>query len=89
MPKKPSGGSTVLTLRVSQDLSRRLTRAAARRRRTRGETARDLLETALAATVPEDPGVEARRQSKLASRRPSERDLLEFIANAADVQGWE
>ncbi len=89
MPKNTSGESTVLTLRVSSDLSRRLTRAAHARRRTRGQTARDLLEAALSTTRPEDPAIEARRQSILASRAPSERDALEFIVNAADIQGWE
>jgi predicted transcriptional regulator len=89
MARDTSGPSAVLTIRVSPDLNRRLNRAARARRRTRSEAARDILETALAAALPEDPSIEARRQSKLASRRPSERDTLAFIARAADIEGWE
>ncbi len=79
----------MLTLRVSPDLGRRLDRAARSRRRTRSETARDILEAALAGTPADDPAIEARRQSTLASRRPSERDVLEFISKATDLTGWE
>ena len=90
MSRKSSGTSVVLTLRVTPDLGRRLTRVARSRRRTRSETARAILETALATGVAaEDPAVEARRQSRLASRQASERDVLKFIATAADLRGWK
>jgi predicted transcriptional regulator len=83
-----SGSSTVLTIRVSGDLSRRLARAARTSRRTRSETARAILATALAETIVEDPAAEARRQSRLASARGSDHDVLKFIATAADLRGW-
>ena len=90
MPKGSSAGSTVLTLRVTPDLGRRLARAARSSRRTRSETARAILEGALASGAPvEDPAVEARRQSQLASSRVSEHDVLKFIATAADLRGWK
>ncbi len=89
MPRDTSLPSTVLTIRVSPELNRRLARAARAGRRTRSEAAREILEAALAAALSEDPAIEAKRQSRLASRRGSERDTLAFIAMAADIQGWE
>jgi hypothetical protein len=90
MSKASSGASTVLAIRIRQHLSRQLARAARSSRRTRSETARAILEAALA-TGPavEDPAIEARRQSRLASRHTSERDALRFVANAADLRGWK
>lgn len=90
MPKGTVGPSTVLTIRVTPDLNRRLARAARTSRRTRSETARAILETALATGVAaEDPAAEARRQSLLAHTRKSERDVLKFITTAADLRGWQ
>ena len=80
--------TTVLTIRVPADLDRRLSREARRSRRTRSETARAILETALTGEV-EDPATEARRQSLLASRRASERDALAFITSVADLREWK
>jgi hypothetical protein len=37
----------------------------------------------------EDPSAEARRQSRLASRQASEKEALAFIADTADLCGWE
>jgi len=37
----------------------------------------------------DDPAAEARRQSRLASRRASEKDALQFLGDAADLRGWE
>lgn len=76
----------MLTIRVTSDLNRRLVRAARTSRRTRSETARAILETALAAD--EDPAAEARRQSALASGRASDRDVDAFITTVADLRGW-
>ena len=87
--KKSAGPSAVLTIRVPQTLSSKLTREARRRRKTRGETARALLAAALEDVKQEDPVVEARRQSRLASRHGSERDTHAFIADIADLRGWE
>lgn len=89
MPRRaPPGGSTVVTVRVSKALERKLAREARRLRQTRGETVRALLEAALGATPDDDPAIDARRQSRLASRRVSEKEALDFIANAADLRGW-
>jgi hypothetical protein len=87
MPRS-SGESVVVTIRIPAALERRLAREASRSRRTRSETARALLEKALADQPADDPAAEARRQSLLASRRRSERKALEFIAAAADLTGW-
>jgi hypothetical protein len=48
-----------------------------------------LLESALQDTPDDDPAVEARRQSRLASRRSSEKEVLAFIVDAADLRGWK
>jgi predicted transcriptional regulator len=88
MPKAATRTSTVLTIRVTPEISRRLARAARKSRRTRSETARALLATALAGEAIEDPAAEARRQSRLASERASEHDMLTFITIAADLRGW-
>jgi predicted transcriptional regulator len=86
MPRK-TAVSTVLTLRVTPDLDRRLTQEARRTRRTRGETARTILEAVLSGAT-DDPAAEARRQSLVASGRPSEREALRFVAASADRRGW-
>jgi hypothetical protein len=88
MPRKTAAESTVLTLRVSPDLNRRLIGEARRRRRTRSAVAREILQAALTSVRSDDPAAEARRQSRLASRRPSEREALEFIAAHADLGTW-
>jgi hypothetical protein len=80
-------GSTVLTLRIPRALDRRLSAEARRRRQTRSEAARSMLETALAASSP-DPAKEARRQSLLAGRQDADREVLDFIATVADERGW-
>jgi len=89
MKKPPENGSSVLTIRVPVSLGRRLAREARKRRQTRSETARVLLESALAGAHDEDPAAEARRQSRLASRQASEKEALAFIADVADLRGWE
>jgi hypothetical protein len=88
MARETSTSSVVLTIRVTPEIGRKLARAARASRRTRSETARAILETALAGGAPEDPAAEARRQSLLASHRASERGVLKFIATAADLRGW-
>jgi predicted transcriptional regulator len=89
MPRRPARISTILTIRVTPDLDRRLAREARRSRRTRSETARAILQLALQDARVEDPATEARRQSLLASARPSEREAVEFIAAVADLTGWQ
>ena len=81
--------STVLTLRVPQALDRRIEREARRRRRTKSAVLREILENALqGGAPPDDPAMEARRQSLLVSGRASEKDALRFIEGTADVRGW-
>jgi predicted transcriptional regulator len=81
--------STVLTLRVSPALDRKIAREARRRRRTKSEVVRTTLENAFEGVdADEDPAREARRQSLLVSGRASEREALRFIESAADVKGW-
>jgi hypothetical protein len=89
MSRRTQTGTAVLTIRVSRSLERKLAAQARRRRQTRSEAARVLLEAALAGTPDEDPATEARRQSRLASRRRSEGDALDFISHAADLRGWK
>lgn len=88
MPRKPPTTSAVLTIRVPPDLDRRLGREARRRRRTRSEVAREILQSALEGPPAEDPTLEASRQSRLASERPSDQEAMEFIAAAADLNEW-
>ena len=80
--------SAVLTIRVPLELERRLAHEAHRHRRTRSETARAILEAALDTTPEDDAATEARRQSRLASGRPSEREVMKFVAATADLRGW-
>jgi predicted transcriptional regulator len=84
-----SKSSTVLTLRVQPETARRLAREARRRRQTRSQTARILLEAALGARQDEAPDNEARRQSRLASERASAHEADEFIVAVADLRGWQ
>jgi predicted transcriptional regulator len=81
-------GSTVLTLRVPPALSRRLNREAKRRRVTRSEAARAILEQVLEGRTDDDLVAEARRQSQLAAATRSETEALEFVAGVADTRGW-
>jgi hypothetical protein len=80
--------TTVLTIRVTPSLNRRLAREAQRQRLTRSEAARAILETALEGRPDDDLEAEARRQSELAARCASEAEALEFIAAVADTRGW-
>ena len=81
---RPKTDSAVLTIRVPASLDRRLAREARRRRQTRSEVARAILDAELGAGGT-DLRAEARRQSLLVRRRASERDVLTFIADVADT----
>lgn len=85
---RPKTDSTVLTIRLPSTLDRRLAREARRRRKTRSEVARTILEAGLVTDEP-DAAAEARRQSLLVSRRRSEREALAFVRGAADAAGWK
>jgi hypothetical protein len=85
----PVAKSTVVTLRVPEELDRRIAREARRQRRTKSALLRDTLQSAFRGAAPaDDPVRDARRQSLLVSGRASERDVLEFIEASADDQGW-
>lgn len=85
---RPRQTSVVVTLRVSSVLSRRIEREARRRRHTKSEVVRKILENALATREAPDPSDEARRQSLLVSGRRSEKEALRFIEHAGDERGW-
>ena len=81
--------AAVLTLRIDADLRRSLAREARRQRKTKSEVAREILAAGLGAKEESSLAQEARRQSLLVSRRRSEREALEFIAQAADTRAWK
>jgi hypothetical protein len=87
MPR-PKTDSTVLTIRVPAALDRRLSREARRRRQTRSEVVRAILEAQLGGGG-SDLIAEARRQSLQVRRRRSEREALDFILHVADSTAAE
>jgi len=86
---RPKTDSAVLTLRVPASVDRYLTREARRRRQTRSEIARSILQERVEGSSEADFLTEARRQSLLVSRRRSERDILAFLGAVADRRGWK
>jgi predicted transcriptional regulator len=85
----PRPRSTVVTLRVPEELDRRIAREARRRRRPKGAVVREALQAAFGeAGADDDPAREARRQSLLVSGRASEREALRFVEANADTRGW-
>jgi hypothetical protein len=87
MAKKSVGA--LLTLRIRPETARSLASAARRRRQTRSEVARTILEAGLDGGQEAAAAVrEARRQSLLVSRRRSEREAIDFVEHAADTRGW-
>jgi len=85
-PRKVS--SALLTVRIGAELDRSLAREARRSRKTKSELARAILTAGLSGKQAPDPAAEARRQSLLVSRRRSEREILDFLGQAADTRGW-
>jgi hypothetical protein len=81
--------SAVLTIRVPRAVAQQLAREARRQRRTRSAVARDLLITSLDSQAGTDLAAEARRQSLLALKHPSEAKSLLVLADLADLRGWE
>lgn len=82
-----SNVSSILTVRLTPEMSRRLAREARRTRRSRSEVAREIIETHLAGPSV-DPDADARRQSLLASAQDADRETLDFIEHAGDSRGW-
>jgi predicted DNA-binding protein len=87
--KKSSDSATVLTIRLSKVFDRKLAQEARRLGKTRSETARALLESALQGTPDGAAAAEARRQPPLASQRESGKETLAFIVSATSFRGWE
>ena len=86
---RPKTDSAVLTLRVPARVHRYLTREARRRRQTRSDIARSILQERVDGSSEPDFLVEARRQSLLVSTRRSERDAIAFLNAVADRRGWK
>lgn len=88
MAGAPTNVSSILTVRLTPEVERRLAREARRSRRSRSEVARAILEAHLAGPAT-DPDAEARRQSLLASAQDADRETLAFIEHAGDSRGWK
>ena len=81
--------SSVLTVRVDDELTRSLEREATRRHKSKSEVVREILADGLSGrSAGLDLEQEARRQSLLVSGRRSEREALELIEQTADTRGW-
>jgi hypothetical protein len=80
--------SSLLTVRIDSGMARTLAREAKRRGTTRSELARSLLAAGLSGESSDQLAREARRQSLLVSRRRSEKDVIEFVQEIADTEGW-
>jgi hypothetical protein len=85
---RPKTDSAVLTVRVPAKVHRYLTREARRRRQTRSDIARRILQEHVEGSSEPDFLAEARRQSLLVNKRPSERDTLAFLDAVSDRRGW-
>jgi hypothetical protein len=87
---RPKTDSEVLTLRVPASVHRYLTREARRRRQTRSDVARSILQERVDGSAEADFRAEARRQSLLVSRQHrTERDTLAFLDAVSDRRGWK
>ncbi|HEX4568011.1 MAG TPA: antitoxin MazE-like protein [Vicinamibacterales bacterium] len=86
---RPKTDSAVLTLRVPAKVHRYLTREARRRRQTRSDIARAILQERVDDSSKPDLLLEARRQSLLVSKRRSERETLAFLDAVVDRRGWK
>jgi hypothetical protein len=86
---RPRTDSAVLTLRVPANVHRYLTREARRRRQTRSDIARRILVERVEGSQEADFRQEAQRQSRLVSKRRSERDILAFLDVVGDRRGWK
>lgn len=81
-------GSKILKIRISRDLSRRLTHEARRRRQSRRAVARAILIERLSDGPVTELDAEARRQSLLVQAHESDQETLRFLSDWADLKGW-
>jgi predicted transcriptional regulator len=81
--------SGMLTIRIDPALTRSLSREARRRHKSKSEVAREILAAGLGAEGGNLIAEEARRQSLLVSGLHSESEILDFIDQTADTQGWK
>ncbi len=73
-------------IRLEPKLDRRLTALAKQQGKTKSDLAREAIRRYL---LENDLIMEARRQSLLVSKSTSDREALDFIENAADLEGWK
>ena len=76
----------MLGIRLEQDLDQRLAALAKRQGRTKSDLAREAIRRYL---MDDGLAAEARRQSLLVSKGGGEEDVLDFIEQTADLEGWE
>ena len=86
MAKQPA--PLILSVRLPAVSNAWLERTARKRQRSKSDLVRDLIEAERQKSS-FDMESEARRQSLLVSRRPSERESLEFVAGVADQAAWK
>lgn len=86
---RADNSSAVLTIRVDPRLKAALDREAERRRTTKSDLVREYLVDGLTGgQTRADLEDEARRQSRLVSRHPSEGEVLDFLEQVTDRRGW-
>lgn len=73
-------------IRLDPELDRRLTVLAKQQGKTKSDLAREAIRRFL---LENDLLVEARRQSLLVSKASDEQVALDFIEDAADLEGWK
>ncbi len=73
-------------IRLEPKLDRRLAALAKQQGKTKSDLAREAIRRYL---LENDLIMEARRQSLLVSKSTGDREALDFIENAADLEGWK
>lgn len=81
--------SSVLTIRIDPELKASLDREAERQHTSKSELVRRYLVDGLTGgKAGADLAREARRQSLLVSRHPTEGEVLDFLEGVTDRRGW-
>jgi hypothetical protein len=78
----------LFTVRISSQLGRALAREARRRRTTKSDVAREILDARLVGGRKPGLAEEARRQSLLVSGRRSEREALQLLESLPEIDAW-